>query len=657
MLEGKPRLRKYLARAAGLVGCIIALALLIVGALWWQFDSKLTRIEPSAESAYRWPYYLYVPTTIQARVAAGSPVHLLVLPNNTGRADDDFAVHERAAWLRAWRDSSLADELDVVALVPIFPRPASSWQVYTHALDRDCLTTKTPGLERIDLQLLAMIDDARAALATRGWSVDERVLLMGFSANGMFADRFTALHPDRVLVAAIGSPGGWPIAPISDEGGESLRYPVGIADLEELTGRAFDRDAYAKVPMFIFMGERDTNDSLQFGDGYDEQDKQLVERHFGATPPERWEDSVTLHKSVGTRAHFMLYPGTGHKFTGEMTRARAAILDWSARRIARPSLHERPMSFGSPLWTARLPFSLFGSMTPVCDLESDSVYVSDGWGTAYASICLRKIGLRDGAQQLELRTRTDLASACLDERGDSVLAVGRKRLIEFDRRTGSERERWQKSVPQNSFHSALIGRKTFLMHGDGPTLGIYDLTRGSCERKRIGSCDGLFVDAAENLIIASGKEGLVSEYAPATGRVKQLATPGPFRAAAYSRADQRILLGLGEPFVAEAGTKHPGESALRWDALALLSLGSGARVDVPLGRTFQDLWVSRSGETLYLAQDDRLRRCQVSKNGLVTVDERHLQPNGRILLVVPERSIALCVDRGTESVELNAYTV
>jgi len=144
------------------------------------------------------------------------------------------------------------------------------------------------------------------------------VLLSGFSANGMFADRFTALHPEKVLGAAVGSPGGWPIAPVAVHGGVVLRYPVGVADLEELTGRVFDPAAYAKVPVLVYLGDQDTNDSLQFGDGYDTEDKELVELVFGATPVERWEDSEAIRKAAGAKATFRLYPGVGHEVTGEM---------------------------------------------------------------------------------------------------------------------------------------------------------------------------------------------------------------------------------------------------------------------------------------------------------------------------------------------------
>src|SRR5262249_49789076 len=135
---------------------------------------------------------------------------------------------------RAFDYRRIADQLGTPMLIPIFSRPSSEPTIYTHALDRDTLITARPDLQRLDLQLIAMIDDARNRLG----GIDGRVLIVGFSASGMFADRFTALHPDRVRGAAIGSPGGWPIAPMSTYAGHTLRYPVGVGDLETLVGTA-----------------------------------------------------------------------------------------------------------------------------------------------------------------------------------------------------------------------------------------------------------------------------------------------------------------------------------------------------------------------------------------------------------------------------------
>jgi hypothetical protein len=144
------------------------------------------------------------------------------------------------------------------------------------------------------------------------------VLINGFSAQGMFANRFTFLHPDRVKAAVIGSPGGWPIAPIAEFNGRQLRYPIGIADFKTVAGNPLDLKKLRQVPLFIFIGDKDDNDSVPFGDSYDEQDKDLIFELFGKTPVSRWAQSESFYKKAGLNATFRSYPGVAHTVTPAM---------------------------------------------------------------------------------------------------------------------------------------------------------------------------------------------------------------------------------------------------------------------------------------------------------------------------------------------------
>jgi pimeloyl-ACP methyl ester carboxylesterase len=199
-----------------------------------------------------------------------------------------------------------------VLLVPAFVRPAVDWQIYTHALDRDALITPRPDLKRLDLQLLAMVERTRGVFAAEGIATDERILLQGFSASGMFANRFTALHPRRVKAVAAGSPGGWPIAPLARAGELALDYPAGIGDIEVLTGEPFDLEGFRAVPQLLVLGSLDENDSLDFGDGWDQPQADALQKTFGATPLERWDDAERLYDEAGANARFLLVEGIGH---------------------------------------------------------------------------------------------------------------------------------------------------------------------------------------------------------------------------------------------------------------------------------------------------------------------------------------------------------
>jgi dienelactone hydrolase len=278
--------------------------------------ADMVKIEAQADKNFAYPYYLYVPPAL--RNAKAEMHTILVVPNNTGVLNDDFSVHETDVKKRMAQNATMASLLDVAVLMPVFPRPKTDWKIYTHALDRDALVTDKKEYQRFDLQLLAMIDNARAKLETEGLKFDRRVLITGFSASGMFANRFTFLHPTRVKAAAIGSPGGWAISPAASYKEKTLRYPIGTGDFKTVAGAKLDLKNLRKVPLFVFMGDQDDNDSVVFGDSYEETDKDLIFALFGKTPIERWGISKSLYEQNKLQAEFKLYLNIKHTVTAQM---------------------------------------------------------------------------------------------------------------------------------------------------------------------------------------------------------------------------------------------------------------------------------------------------------------------------------------------------
>jgi hypothetical protein len=293
---------------------VISLAVSLTGIAFvlGPYISLLQRFPADPASGYFADFYLYTSPPAQRAARQGQVVTILVQPNNSGISSDDEQVHRRDAWWTGFERRAIADELAVVLLIPAFIRPGEDWQIYTHALDRDTLTTERLDLKRIDLQLIAMITHARTELMKLGIRTEEKVLIQGFSASGMFANRFTILHPEWVKAAAIGSPGGWPIAPLARWNGEPLPYPVGIADLESLTNLPFDSMTYNAIPQLIYMGSADTNDSLDYLDGWDERDAQLVDKLFGEDPLSRWDESESIYQEAGANVQFLLVDGLAH---------------------------------------------------------------------------------------------------------------------------------------------------------------------------------------------------------------------------------------------------------------------------------------------------------------------------------------------------------
>jgi hypothetical protein len=281
---------------------------------------QLIRIAPEPGKGFHWAYFLYLPKSLADAATRDKKTWLFVAPNNTGSPDDNIQAHEESARRKMIGLGSFAEKLGTPLLQPIFPRPKEDWKIYTHALDRDTLLAEKESLKRLDLQLIAMVDDALKRLQGDKLRLDRRVLMYGFSAAGMFTNRFALLHPERIFAAAIGSPGGWAIAPVKKYNRETLRYPLGIGDWREVVKKpSFNLRAFKALRLYFFLGAEDTNDSLKFRDGYDKEDEEVVVKHFGSTLPERWQMSEKLYQQSGCRnCQFVLYPKAGHGVTNQM---------------------------------------------------------------------------------------------------------------------------------------------------------------------------------------------------------------------------------------------------------------------------------------------------------------------------------------------------
>ena len=279
--------------------------------------NQLLRVEANPKKGFNYPFYIYIPN-----LKPEDKSRLLIIPNNSGASDDSILFHDEAVMKESlkWRD--LSEATSSILLMPVFPRPRyqadkkTQALEYTHALDRDTLLVKNGPLKRLDLQLIKMSDEARRIVKNKTSRIlPKKFFLFGFSASAMFVNRFTFMHPELVSAIAFGAPGGWPIAPAAQFQEKDLRYPIGIFDLEKLTGKKVDFESLKKVPFYIFLGSKDENDSVVYRDGYEVEDEDLIFSLFGKKPVDRWVIAEKLYKEAGLNATYLLYEGIGHGTT------------------------------------------------------------------------------------------------------------------------------------------------------------------------------------------------------------------------------------------------------------------------------------------------------------------------------------------------------
>lgn len=280
-----------------------------------NYNGELHFVEPKNSDSFNFPYYIYIPSD----VVKNQKSFIVVEPNNSGFVDDNLQKHiekaERIATKDFYIGNYVSNELNYPLLIPIFPRSRTNWEVYTHALDRDAMIQKNNSLERIDLQLIAMFNDARTRLKRKDIETNNRMLLVGFSASASFANRFTLLHPNRVFSVAAGGLNGLLMLPSDTVKGKTLDFPIGTNDFELLTGKQFQTNLFKKVPQFYFMGELDENDAIPYRDAYNPNESETIYNLIGSDEmlPKRWEFCKAFYQDVGVNAKIKTYKKIGHE--------------------------------------------------------------------------------------------------------------------------------------------------------------------------------------------------------------------------------------------------------------------------------------------------------------------------------------------------------
>ena len=185
---------------------------------------------------------------------------------------------------------------------------------YTQDLSRAVLVSQEERFKRLDLQVLAMLQDARKQLKERHIKTKNKFLVTGFSSAGVFAWRWTMLHPEYVLVTVTGG-ALYHMLPVEEWDTETLIYPVGVGDMKQLVGKKFNKKAWSKIPIFSTNGEKDNNDTFVYEECFaKEVERPMLQKVLpGKDIFERRAQSLQLLAQLAPNVQTHLYPWLGHK--------------------------------------------------------------------------------------------------------------------------------------------------------------------------------------------------------------------------------------------------------------------------------------------------------------------------------------------------------
>lgn len=250
----------------------------------------------------RFHYAMYVPPI----VGTGAKVDLIVAVHGTGRTSFLEYRNDLSEFGR-WNNAAI--------LTPIFPvgvRGDGARSGYKYIQEGDI---------RYDSVLLDIVAEV-AEKYQQDWS---RFALLGYSGGGHFAHRFAILHPGRLWAASIGAPGSVTLLdPARD-------WWVGIRNINEKFGIAFDPKALAQVPVQCIVGEADLETweiTHQPGSTYWMEGA----NDAGRTRPERSRALADSFEKAGVKVRFDLVPGVSHDRARVMNRVKDFLADALAQR-------------------------------------------------------------------------------------------------------------------------------------------------------------------------------------------------------------------------------------------------------------------------------------------------------------------------------------
>lgn len=234
--------------------------------------------------------------------------------NSNGKETNYYAFNISQA-LDVKNNHQFAQLLDVCEDAPILLpiTPCLKDHPDTQQLSLESVTD-----EHIDKKFFTCIQDAQAKVhEITGKKLSEKIFLNGYSASGVFAQRFALIYPEIIDRCLIGGAAG--TIPIPTE---KLDYPIGIKNYETLFGKKFDLDSYKKIQFGYYVaqneekeggsydinGERVTSSTQIPAPMHDMSYRSLStpkevgksqRELFGETMNSRFQNSIEFYKKLG----------------------------------------------------------------------------------------------------------------------------------------------------------------------------------------------------------------------------------------------------------------------------------------------------------------------------------------------------------------------
>ncbi|ANF52625.1 hypothetical protein A0O34_19850 [Chryseobacterium glaciei] len=256
-------------------------------------------------------------------------------------------------------------------------------------------------------------------------------------------------------------------------------------------------------------------------------------------------------------------------------------------------------------WRITLKNAIFGGIKPQVDPVDDThFYISDGWGSSFPSMKLRKLVLEAGDEVNSISIKNSVRCLYWNENKKVLFAVSDNKIFQIDRASFTIEKKLTKGVPKYSDYISSDDKNALLlMNFSSNFLNIYNTDTETSIKKKMKSCRGISKVNDNSFLIFCGHYGSVMRYDLLKNETDQVLKTEIYKNVIHRKSGRLYLqCGILEP---ATETKHERIEPIP-KLIIYQSLDHKTPFTINLDFHFSDFLVSEDEKLIYFYEDNRV---------------------------------------------------
>ncbi|GAA6768186.1 hypothetical protein AAFH68_41390 [Flavobacterium sp. CGRL1] len=284
------------------------------------------------------------------------------------------------------------------------------------------------------------------------------------------------------------------------------------------------------------------------------------------------------------------------------------------------------------IWTTELKNGIFGGLIPLQDpFDKTKFYLSDGWGSAFPSMKLRKLSFENGKELNTALIRNSVRCLYFNPDKQNIFAVSDNKIFQINRTDLTTIKKFEKGIQKYSnFISSNDTDSLLLTSGD--FIFIYNYLEEKGIKKKLKSGRNIYKESSNLFLIFCPKEGSIKQFDISTKKSKEILKTDLFFNS-YKSKSEKIYLHLQRPAQTIQNTQ---ETIAQINQINIYSNFQLA-VEIKFDFNFENFVISETEEYIYITNKNQIWIYSLSKKQII--EQIKLNEKARIAQIFDEQQV------------------